>query len=82
MGGKASTTSLQAVYVPKGLPQAARDKLSAAVTAASKDANVNKLFRKNLKMRILNLKGSALTSYMAKEEQLYTNLIASYDDKK
>ncbi len=80
MGGKASTTSLQLVYVPKGLPQAALAKLSAAVTAASKDANVDKLFRKNLKMRILNLKGSALTSYMAKEQKLYTDLIATYDD--
>ncbi len=50
------------------------------MTAASTDANVNKLFRKNLKMRILNLKGSALTSYMAKEQTLYTDLIAAYDD--
>ena len=82
MGGKASTTSLQLVYVPKGLPAAAIAKLSAAVTAASKDANVNKLFHKNLKMRILNLKGSALGSYLATEEKLYTDLIASYDDKK
>lgn len=80
MGGNASTTSLQLVYVPKGLPQAAKDKLSAAVTAASTDANVQKLFHKNLKMRILNLKGSALTSYMAKEQKLYTDLIAAYDD--
>lgn len=79
MGGKASTTSLQLVYGPKGMPKAAIAKLIAAVTAASKDANVNKLFRKNLKMRILNLKGSALTEYMAKEETLYTNLIATYD---
>ena len=79
MGGKASTTSLQLVYGPKGLPKAAREKLSAAVTAASSDANVNKLFRKNLKMRILNLKGSALNKYLAEEETLYTNLIASYD---
>ncbi len=80
MGGKASTTSLQLVYGPKGMPRAAIAKLSAAVTAASSDANVNKLFRKNLKMRILNLKGSALTKYMAKEQTLYTNLIAAYDD--
>lgn len=80
MGGKASTTSVQLVYLPKGVPQAAKDKLSAAVTAASANANVNKLFRKNLKMRILNLKGSALTDYMAKEEKLYTDLIASYDE--
>lgn len=82
MGGKASTTSLQLVYVPKGLSNAAKAKLSAAVTAASKDANVDKLFRKNLKMRILNLKGSALVSYLATEEKLYTDLIASYDDGK
>ena len=81
MGGKASTTSLQLVYGPKGLSQAAKAKLSAAVTAASSDANVNKLFRKNLKMRILNLKGAALTAYMAKEQNLYTNLIAKYEDK-
>jgi len=80
MGGKASTTSLQLVYGPKGLPSAAIAKLSAAVTEASKDANVEKLFRKNLKMRILNLKGNALTGYMAKEQKLYTDLIASYDD--
>jgi tripartite-type tricarboxylate transporter receptor subunit TctC len=80
MGGKASTTSLQLVYAPKGLPAAAIAKLSAAVTAGSKDANVQKLFRKNLKMRILNLKGGALTKYMAKEQQLYTDLIAAYDD--
>lgn len=80
MGGKASTTSLQLVYVPKGLPAAAIAKLSAAVTAASKNADVDKLFRKNLKMRILNLKGSALSTYLAKEEQLYTDLIASYDN--
>ena len=80
MGGKASTTSLQLVYVPKGLPRAALAKLSAAVTAASTDANVQKLFHKNLKMRILNLKGSALTSYMAKEQTLYTDLIAAYDN--
>ena len=80
MGGKASTTSLQLVYAPKGMPRAAIARLSAAVTAASKDANVQKLFRKNLKMRILNLKGSALTKYMAKEQTLYTNLIAAYDD--
>ncbi len=80
MGGKASTTSLQLVYGPKGMPRAAIAKLSAAVTAASKDASVEKLFRKNLKMRILNLKGSALIKYMAKEQTLYTNLIAAYDD--
>ncbi len=80
MGGKASATALQVVYVPKGLPKAATAKLSAAVTAASTDANVDKLFRKNLKMRILNLKGSALIKYMAKEQTLYTNLIAAYDD--
>ncbi len=79
MGGKASATALQVVYVPKGLPAAATAKLSAAVTAASTDANVDKLFRKNLKMRILNLKGIALLKYMAKEEKLYTDLIASYD---
>ncbi len=79
MGGKASTTSLQLVYAPKGLPSAAIAKLSAAVTAASNDAGVNKLFRKNLKMRILNLKGGALTKYMAKEQKLYTDLIAVYD---
>ena len=79
MGGKASATALQVVYVPKGLPAAATAKLSAAVTVASTDANVDKLFRKNLKMRILNLKGSALLKYMAKEEKLYTDLIASYD---
>ena len=59
--------------------KAAQAKLSAAVTAASTDANVNKLFRKNLKMRILNLKGSALAKYMATEETLYTDLIAVYD---
>ncbi len=80
MGGKASTTSLQLVYAPKGMPRAAIARLSAAVTAAAQDANVNKLFRKNLKMRILNLNGDALTNYMAKEQQLYTDLIASYDD--
>ena len=80
MGGKASTTSLQLVYTPKGLPAAAKAKLSAAVTAASTDANVNKLFRKNLKMRILNLKGGALSKYLATEEKLYTDLIASYDN--
>jgi tripartite-type tricarboxylate transporter receptor subunit TctC len=80
MGGKASTTSLQLVYGPKGLSKAAKDKLSAAVTAASKDANVDKLFRKNLKMRILNLKGSALMGYMKREQDLYTNLIAKYDE--
>lgn len=79
MGGKASTTSVQLVYVPKGIPSAAKAKLSAAVTAASTDPNVTKLFRKNLKMRILNLKGSALDKYLAKEEKLYTDLIASYD---
>ncbi len=50
MGGKASTTSLQLVYGPKGMPKAAIAKLSAAVTAASNDASVIKLFRKNLKM--------------------------------
>jgi tripartite-type tricarboxylate transporter receptor subunit TctC len=80
MGGKASTTTLQLVYVPKGLPKAATAKLIAAVSAASKDAGVDKLFRKNLKMRILNLKGGALAKYMAKEETLYTNLIATYDN--
>ena len=80
MGGKASTTSLQLVYGPKGMPKAAIAKLGAAVTAASTDASVIKLFRKNLKMRILNLKGGALTKYMAKEQTLYTNLIAAYDD--
>ncbi len=80
MGGKASTTSLQLVYAPKGLPAAAIAKLSAAVTAGSKDAGVQKLFRKNLKMRILNLKGGVLTKYMVKEQQLYTDLIATYDD--
>ena len=80
MGGKASTTSLQLVYGPKGIPSAAIARLSAAVTAASTDASVIKLFRKNLKMRILNLKGGALTKYMAKEQTLYTNLIAAYDD--
>ena len=80
MGGKASTTSLQLVYTPKGLSAAAKAKLSAAVTAASKNANVDKLFRKNLKMRILNLKGSALAKYLATEEKLYTDLIASYDE--
>ena len=68
--------------MPKGLSNAAKAKLSAAVTAASKNANVDKLFRKNLKMRILNLKGSALNKYLATEEKLYTDLIASYDDKK
>lgn len=80
MGGKASTTSLQLVYAPKGLPKAAMAKLIAAVTAASKDADVDKLFRKNLKMRILNLKGAALAKYMDKEQVLYTNLIATYDN--
>jgi tripartite-type tricarboxylate transporter receptor subunit TctC len=80
MGGKASTTSLQLVYGPKGLSKAAKDKLSAALTAASKDANVDKLFRKNLKMRVLNLKGSALMDYMKIEETLYTKLIAKYDE--
>lgn len=80
MGGKASTTSLQLVYAPKGMPKAAMAKLIAAVTAASKDANVDKLFRKNLKMRILNLKGGALAKYMDKEQVLYTNLIAKYDN--
>ncbi len=79
MGGKASTTSLQLVYAPKGLPKAAMAKLIAAVTAASKDADVDKLFRKNLKMRILNLKGGVLAKYMDKEQTLYTNLIATYD---
>ncbi len=80
MGGKASTTSLQLVYAPKGLPAAAIAKLSAAVTAASKAPDVQKLFHKNLKMRILNLKGGALTKYLATEQQLYTDLIASYDN--
>ncbi len=41
MGGKASTTSLQLVYAPKGLNKAAQAKLSAAVTKASSDATVN-----------------------------------------
>ena len=80
MGGKASTTSLQLVYAPKGLPAAAIARLTAAVTAASKDAGVEKLFRKNLKMRILNINGSALTAYMVKEQKLYTDLIAAYDN--
>ena len=80
MGGKASTTSLQLVYGPKGMPKAAIDRLIAAVTSASKDATVDKLFRKNLKMRILNLSGSKLMAYMNKEEKLYTDLIASYDE--
>ena len=80
MGGKASTTSLQLVYGQKGMPKAAIDRLIAAVTSASKDDTVDKLFRKNLKMRILNLSGSKLIAYMNKEEKLYTDLIAAYDE--
>lgn len=80
MGGGASTTTLQVVYGPKGLPAAAKKKLADAITAASSDANVKKLFEKNLKMRIKNLKGDALAAYMKKEQALYTDLIKKYDE--
>ena len=80
MGGHASTTSLQVVYAPKGLPAAINAKLSDAVSAASKDAKVSKLYQGNLKMRILNLRGAALAKYLATEEKSYIDLIAKYDN--
>jgi tripartite-type tricarboxylate transporter receptor subunit TctC len=80
MGGHASTTSLQVVYAPAGLPAAVTAKLADAVTAGSKDAKVAKLFEGNLKMRILNLRGAALDKYLATEEKLYIDLIAKYDE--
>lgn len=80
MGGDASATTLQIVYAPKNLPAAVRSKLAEAVTKASKDADVQKLYEKNLRMRVMNLKGSELDSYMAKEQTLYTNLIKKYGD--
>lgn len=80
MGGKASTTSLQIVYGPKGLPQEARAKLAAAIAEASKDGKVTKLFRDNLKMRIRNIRGAELSAYLSSEEKLYTDLIAKYDE--
>ncbi len=78
MGGKASTTTLQIVYAPKGLPVAAKKKLADAVTKASKDAEVIKLFG-NLKMRVRNVRDDDLVKYMAREEKSYTDLIAKYD---
>jgi tripartite-type tricarboxylate transporter receptor subunit TctC len=81
MGGGASTTTLQIVYAPKGLPSGVKNKLADAITAASKDESIIKLFVKNLKMRVLNVRDSALTSYMAKEQEIYTDLIKKYDEK-
>jgi len=54
-------------------------KLADAITAASKDKSVIKLFEKNLKMRVLNIRGKALSAYMAKEQKIYTSLIKKYD---
>ncbi len=81
MGGHASTTTLQIAYAPKGLSSAVKKKLADAITAASTDKNIIKLFEKNLKMRVLNVRGKALTSYMAKEQKIYTDLIKKYDEK-
>ena len=79
-GGHASATTLQIVFAPKGLPAAVKAKLAAAVTAASTDPDVVKLFKNNLKMPIRNLKGAALDSYLRAEYARYTDLIKKYDE--
>jgi len=79
LGSEMSATTLQVFYAPKGLPKAVKDKLSDAITQASSDPKIVNLFQKNFKMRILNLRGDALTKYLVAEEKRYAKLIASYD---
>jgi tripartite-type tricarboxylate transporter receptor subunit TctC len=82
VGVNASTTTLQVLVAPKGLPKAVKDRLADAVTRISAMPDIVRLFHKNLTMRMLHLKGQELVDYMVAEEKRFTKLIADYDDKK
>jgi tripartite-type tricarboxylate transporter receptor subunit TctC len=79
LGIPASTTTLQVLLGPKGLPKAVKDKLTAAVTRISANPEMVKFFHKNLKMRMMHLKGQELDRYMVEEEKRFTKLIADFE---
>jgi tripartite-type tricarboxylate transporter receptor subunit TctC len=80
VGANASTTTLQVLVGPKGMPKAVKDKLADAVAKISANPEIVKLFHKNLSMQMLNLKGQELVDYMVAEEARFTKLIADFDD--
>jgi putative tricarboxylic transport membrane protein len=82
LGIPASTTTLQVLVGPKGLPKAVHDKLTAAVAKVAANPEITKLFHKNLTMRMRHLQGQALVDYMVAEEKRFTKLIADFDDSK
>ncbi len=78
VGVNAITPTLQLLLGPKGIPADRMKVLSDAMKAARKDAELTKLFEKNLKMHIDSKDGDKLRSYMLKSEQQYLSLIKSY----
>jgi len=82
IGANASTTTLQVLLGPKGLPKDVKDKLADVVAKVSANPEIVKLFHKNLTMQMMNLKGQELVDYMVSEEKRFTKLIADFDDEK
>jgi tripartite-type tricarboxylate transporter receptor subunit TctC len=82
LGVNASTTTLQVLLGPKGMPKDVKEKLANAITKISANPEIVKLFHKNLTMRMLNLRGQELVDYMVAEEKRFTKLIADFDDNK
>lgn len=80
LGIDAATPALQIVVAPKGLPAAVLSTLAEAVARVTKDPQVVKLYRKNLKMRIDNRGPAELAKYMRAQQEQYRKLIASYSD--
>jgi tripartite-type tricarboxylate transporter receptor subunit TctC len=80
LGVNASTTTLQVVAGPKGLPKAVHDRLADAIAQAAARPEIVTLFHANLKMRMMHLRGKELVDYMVAEEKRFTKLIADYDD--
>ena len=82
LGVDASTTTLQVLVGPKGMPKAIKDKLADAIAKISAKPEIVKLFHKNLSMRMMHLQGQELVDYMVAEEKRFTKLIADFDDEK
>jgi len=79
LGVNASTTALQLVVAPKGLPRAVAEALSDAIAQAVSRPEVAAQFRKNLNMRTMHLQGQALVDYLLAEERRFARLIDDYD---
>lgn len=79
LGIPASTTTLQLLLGPKGLPKAVKAKLTSAVAKIAANPEIVKFFHKNLRMRMKHLQGKALDDYMMAEEKRFTKLIADFE---